>query len=226
MSQRCVSQVIVSVGIESFFFTELIKEDSNLWRYVVDVRSFIRPPPREHRTGTVFPDVAVVAQVRGSPGFQNAQYACRHVLEKYGLAIIGCRGGRHRAPTVAYSIANSFSHLIHSSLSFISIQDLLMLFRHWICEYSDASIVRHISLHSVETLCVGWKCHSFLSKFGIEFCALEFGQLITYLKPEPLESTLAGTGRVKFVGSDVEHQILLNFLLPISICACHVGFVV
>ena len=75
------------------------------------------PSLKCHRVkNAFFPDERVVTQVQESPEFGEALRRCEWVLDNYGIVLVMCKGGNHRAPTVADGMKCPGRIIIHSTL--------------------------------------------------------------------------------------------------------------
>ena len=221
MGQVRAGEVVISIGLETSLYKALSQEDYGIKQILIDVRPYIDSPPKHDRVPFDFPHPVLIKQVKENPGFAAAVAASAATLNQYGIVLIGCRAGRHRAPTVAEDFKHPHRHVIHTTKERHNLRDLLILFQHCYYEAADRIISQSLRRYPAANLCVGWACRSFVCRNGVEFCALRFGQQIRKLRIE----TVDGTGFVCFdEDSQVEHRILLCFLLPRAICLLHPGF--
>ena len=108
--------VVISLGNTTplwYYIREQIPEAEYL---IVDVTEWLRAPPRQERVKGYFPDDNVVSQIRNHDGFNKAKDACESTLGKYGIALVACKGGNHRAPTVADSMKARGRFVLHATL--------------------------------------------------------------------------------------------------------------
>ena len=100
--EECTFEYIaLSIGIECKMFAELTNIFPDLRKNVIDVRKWISAPRQHERVKGYFPDRRVVNQVKASSGFEEAVKRCQEMLRTTGIVVVGCKGGNHRAPTVA-----------------------------------------------------------------------------------------------------------------------------
>jgi len=230
MSGGSQGQVVVSAGKETDIFQYLIEHEPLLSKYSIDAREYIYAPPKKERIHAVFPDARVVKQVRESKGFFPCVAACKRVLERYGLVFVYCKAGQHRAPTVASELSDIKRHVIHLSSMHVIWEDVLMLLRHSIHPFSSVLVTAGIRTYPRGRLCVGWDCRAWMSKSGYKFPAIQFGQAVEVLGEDQqlgvlgLDDQIPGTCVIRLLESGVVCLVLSNFLLPISICALHLGF--
>ena len=58
-------------------------------------------PPKSQRKRGWFPELHITNGVKSAEGFSEAVERCEVMLRKMGIVVVACKGGRHRAPTVA-----------------------------------------------------------------------------------------------------------------------------
>ena len=144
----------------------------------------------------------------------------------YGIVLIGCKAGHHRAPTVAAEFSDPALHIIHKLLApGVTCEDLLMVINHCRLTFSHPSITHGISSYTGERLYIGWDCCYFLLSNGVPIPAMQFGQRLIHYRIEGNDPALAGTAVVRFHGSDIDRRIVLTYVLPYSICSLHPAFV-
>ena len=61
----------------------------------------LRPPPLNQRVRWTFPDPENESVLASRPGFERAVTKCQQELDQNGIVFVLCKGGNHRAPTVA-----------------------------------------------------------------------------------------------------------------------------
>ena len=108
--------VVISLGNTTplwYYIREEIPEAEYL---IVDVTQWLRAPRRQERVKGYFPDDNVVSQIRNHDGFNKPKDACESTLGKYGIALVACKGGNHRAPTVADSMKARGRFVLHATL--------------------------------------------------------------------------------------------------------------
>ena len=109
--------VVISLGKTTPLCEYILERIPEARRLLVDVTKWLRAPPRQKRVkGAYFPDDKVVSQTRQQNGFNEAVEACESTLRKYGIALVACKGGNHRAPTVADSMKSTGRLVLHATL--------------------------------------------------------------------------------------------------------------
>ena len=91
-------------GMETYLYEELTKLIPEVRRVTVDVRKWLKAPPKHERVRARFPDPRVISQVKGSCNFKEALGACLDVLREQGIVVVACKSGVHRAATVAEAV--------------------------------------------------------------------------------------------------------------------------
>jgi hypothetical protein len=109
--------VVISLGWNTELFQYICDNIPEAHVLVVDVSAIIAAPPRCRRNrNAFFPDDSVVSQVRGSTRFDEAVGRCECVLRRHGIVLVTCKGGNHRAPTVADSMKRGSRFIVHATL--------------------------------------------------------------------------------------------------------------
>ena len=109
--------VVISLGWNTELFEYICVNIPEAQELVVDVSAIISAPPRCRRErNAFFPDDSVVSQVRGARGFDEAVECCECVLRRHGIVLVMCKGGNHRAPTVADSMKRGYRFIFHATL--------------------------------------------------------------------------------------------------------------
>ena len=109
--------VVISLGNTTPLWCYIRQEIPEAKYLIVNVTEWLRAPPRQERVKGYFPDDNVVSQIRNHDGFNKAKDACESTLGKYGIALVACKGGNHRAPTVANSMKSRGRFVLHATLS-------------------------------------------------------------------------------------------------------------
>ena len=122
-------RVIVSLGLDSSLWEEARRWAPELDAVRVDVRPFLPAPPRGRRPQGNHRTPAVIALILASPRFLAARAAVDDVLYTSSIVLVGCSGGRHRAPVVA-EYAHTRAMRIHATparevASILGILDLI-----------------------------------------------------------------------------------------------------
>ena len=108
--------VVISLGNTTPLWYYIRDEIPEAEYLIVDVTQWLRAPPRQERVKGYFPDDNVVSQIRQHNRFNEAKEACESTLRKYGIALVACKGGNHRAPTVADSMKARGRFVLHATL--------------------------------------------------------------------------------------------------------------
>ena len=145
---------------------------------------------------------------------------CREVLNKYGIVLVLCKGGNHRAPTVAHELLPEGGYTVHATLGRMHALPLYVaaLIHACIRCENGAAFYRDLinaSRHprSRFQLCIGWTTYDFgecassedkmLVDHGTEVQALEMdGDLCTV--------QIQSTGYIR--------KLPVTWLLPKCIC--------
>ena len=153
MGTRFGNGVVISLGIRTYAYDQLVRMEPRICEVLVDVRSYVNAPPRHRRVNEVYPHAAIIDAVKMQCGYECCVSACAHVLRSQGIVVIGCKGGRHRAPTVASEFEMAGRHVIHLTLSSslrvemdgcvyqVTIEDAAVLLRHCIHRWDNPVIV-------------------------------------------------------------------------------------
>ena len=118
--------IIVSTGFSSYRFKELMDMLPEAWDVVVDAR-MIAVPRKEDRIPGIYPHPGIVAQVRSSWGFSKCVAASERVVQAKGVVVVACKGGNHRAPTVAGALSSNKRHTVHLTLDPVSVRSVAIL---------------------------------------------------------------------------------------------------
>lgn len=118
--------IIVSTGFLSRRFEELMDMLPEARHVVVDAR-MIAAPRKEDRIPGRYPHPPLVAQVRSSSGFSKCVAESERVVREKGVVIVACKGGNHRAPTVAEALSSNKRHTVHLTLDHVSVQSVAIL---------------------------------------------------------------------------------------------------
>ena len=94
----------------------------NFEEIVVNVAEMIRAPPRDQRIRAWFPDPQITNQVKFSRGFSRAVKRCEAMLRNKGIVVVACKGGHHRAPTVASHLRCDY--VVHCVIHYLSIDHI------------------------------------------------------------------------------------------------------
>ena len=124
---------VVSMGLETWLYHDLLKEIHNLREVVVDVRDKIKAPPKGSRIkGARYPDARVVAQIIIHEDFPLVVSNCEKVLEDRGIVVVGCKSGIRKAPTIAAAVERkSFNaYTVHCSLHQFTKTDMMLSLIH------------------------------------------------------------------------------------------------
>ena len=117
---------IVSLGLETSLWREILHWAPELEAVKVDVRDFLPAPPRRYRPRGDHRAPAVVAEIVHAPQFLLAKAAVETVLHTSSMVLVGCKSGRHRAPVVAKH-AGPPALRIHAQEAQLSAFDLLIV---------------------------------------------------------------------------------------------------
>ena len=110
--------VVISLGRETALYEYVLKEIPEAHQLVVNVASSLPAPPRHERVKRAFfPDASVVSRIRQQQGFSEVVQQCELVLQRYGIVLVMCKGGNHRAPTVADCLKRKGRFVIHATLA-------------------------------------------------------------------------------------------------------------
>ena len=82
----------------------------------------IHAPPKSRRKPGCFPAPHITNQVKSSDGFSEAVKRCEEKLRKMGIVVVVCKGGHHRAPTVASHLRCDY--VVHCVIHFLSIDHI------------------------------------------------------------------------------------------------------
>ena len=102
--------VVISLGRNTKLYSWLMENMPRCKELMVDVQDPLPAPPWAQRTPGVFPDPCVVDRIRAQKNFQYCVNLCKQKLRKYGIVLVYCKGGNHRAPTVAHELGQLFHH--------------------------------------------------------------------------------------------------------------------
>ena len=109
--------VVISLGRNTPLYWHIKNKILEAHAIIVDVAKIIPAPLKCHRVkDAFFPDECVVTQVRESKEFEEALRCCECVLGKYDIVLVTCKGGNHRAPTIADSMKRRGRFIIHATL--------------------------------------------------------------------------------------------------------------
>jgi hypothetical protein len=216
--------LVLSVGIETPLYRELSRIFPELASVTVDVREHIRAPLRADRVGGRWPDAFVVAQVSSSHGFLNAVGICREVLELEGVVVVACKGGNHRAPTVAAEVWGA-SYTIHSCTTWLGYTDIARVLMTCLRPYPEVFQDHLIQVvaddeNNRSEYTVGWDWYGFAGHVS-EVCMIRTGT------PLKLGALLRG-GLCMQVWIDNKTSIMIhiNHLVPLELVrdkqdSCH-----
>ena len=157
--------LVITMGMDTHLYRELMHWVPQVVHWTVDVRrdpehpdGWLSAPPRHERISGSWPDRGIVSQVKnfnGPAAFRAAVRACKEKLERFGVVIVCCRGGQHRAPTVGDELARHFpvGFAVHTRFLRLNINDVLSIvhvFGHCSTEIMFSSRVFHAGA-TVET---------------------------------------------------------------------------
>ena len=109
--------VVISLGWDTPLYQYITKNIPDALEVLVNVADILDPPKKEDRIkGAIFPDKDVVKQVRDHRNFEEAKECCERKLDRWHIVLVCCKGGNHRAPTVADSLKRPGRFIIHATL--------------------------------------------------------------------------------------------------------------
>ena len=158
--------VVVSFGFRTPLYTYLREEMPEAIKCIVNVQRMLpAPPPEEREPKAYFPDENVVKGVQAQKRFNEAVECCETVLKRYGLVLVMCNGGNHRAPTVAHSTKRKGRFLIHATIKnrpVVRLQLIATLVHACIeCakgpDFYSCLLRESQQVHCDTQLCVGWE---------------------------------------------------------------------
>ena len=112
-----------------------------------------------------WPARAVIDRIEALPEFGPAVTACANILQRHGIVIPVCKGGNHRAPTVAARVgANSpNAYTVHCTISHMTFDQVMLIirscFRTKVPLATYSKILRSPALRY--QLCLGWPWEGF-----------------------------------------------------------------
>jgi hypothetical protein len=205
---------VLSVGIETPLYRELSRIFPELSSVTVDVRNQIGAPPRSDRVGGRWPDAPVVAQVSSNHGFLNAVERCREVLELEGVVVVACKGGNHRAPTVAADVGGA-TYTIHSCTTRLGYTGMARALMTCLRPYPEVfqdhltQVVADVENNRSEYT-VGWDWYGFAGHVS-EVCLVRTGV------PLKLGASLrGGLCREVWIDNKTPIMIHMNHLVPLE----------
>ena len=238
--------VVISLGINTYEYRRLVEIEPSINDVLVDVRDYVHAPPRNKRASGVYPHPGIVEQVRGSRGYESCVSACSRVLLSRGIVVIGCKGGRHRAPTVASEFHADDRHVIHLTVNstccavvdgckcHVTLEDVAVLLRSCLCEWDSSHIIDGIHGYTGRGLCIGWSCKEWAPDTETRMLPVDFGQRVDIVATQDVLKT---TGVKKTDSYDVSRTdgvcyvffhdtcetrlVATSFLLPVTVCALH-----
>ena len=158
--------VVVSLGWNTGLYQYICENIPEARELVVDVSAIIPAPPRCQRDrNAYFPDDSVVSQVRGSRWYGEAVDCCNSVLRKHGIVLVACKGGNHRAPTVADGMKHQSRFIVHATLrtrNTIRYEHIAVLVYACVKSSSGDCFYRQLAQELTEKrctmqLCTGWQ---------------------------------------------------------------------
>ena len=181
--------VIVSSGVRSARFTQLLKLLPEAANVVVDVKEWLHAPRRADRIHASYPNPQIIKQVRAGKGFVPCVTHCENVLRQKGVVVVVCKGGNHRAPTVAAELSSAKRHVVHLTMDDVSVEDVAVLVGSCIgdgrlstqlCESAGGQ-----NNFGPWTCCIGWEwCWTRSgTRWSLASDPLEFGTLIHHVTP-------------------------------------------
>ena len=109
--------VVISLGWNTPIYRHITKKIPEAHNLIIDLTRFLEAPEKEERVkGACFPDENVVSQIRAHKRFNEVVEICESVLRRYGIVLVACKGGNHRAPTVADSMKSRGRFVLHATL--------------------------------------------------------------------------------------------------------------
>ena len=149
---------VISLGWDTHFYKWILAEIPEVEHLVVDVTQFLPAPPRAERIRGTFPDNGVISQVREQEGFSACVSACHEMLASRGIVLVMCKGGNHRAPTVAHEMSQRGRYVIHATLRGTSIPPAHVACLIHACVRCQSRDTFYNMLFTMpnERLCVGW----------------------------------------------------------------------
>ena len=158
--------VVISLGWNTPLYWHIKKNIPEAHAIIVDVSKIIPAPLKRHRVKKAFfPDERVVTQVQESPEFGEALRRCECVLDNYGIVLVMCKGGNHRAPTIADSMKRRGRFIIHATLrtrQYICPKDIEVLVHACVQSSTTENFYSQLTKDLVAKkyitrLCVGWQ---------------------------------------------------------------------
>ena len=157
--------VVISLGYDTQLYRHITSNIPQVGEIIVNVAKIIPAPDPDDRVPGIFPNKDVVKQVQDSTHFRRAQTECEEVLRKKEIVLVVCKGGNHRAPTVADSMKEWGRFIIHATLGrrqSIRPEDIEVLVH--ACVQSNTTmnfygqLTRNLKDKTYPTeLCVGWQ---------------------------------------------------------------------
>jgi len=157
--------VVISLGWNTQLYQHLKVNIPEVHEIIVDVSKIIPAPDKCDRVDAVFPDEGVVTQVQDSEQFKEALKCCECVLKKFDIVLVMCKGGNHRAPTIADSMKSPGRFIIHATLrtrQSICPKDIEVLVHACVQSSSTENFYSQLTRDLMEKkyitrLCVGWQ---------------------------------------------------------------------
>ena len=163
--------VVISLGRNTPLYRYIRDNLPEAQVLIVDVAHMIDPPPRPERHKGVFPEDVIVSQVRGARGFDKAVQCCESVLAKHGIVLVMCKGGNHRAPTVADSMKRDHLFIVHATLAtryHLRRRNIAVLVHACVKSKSGDSFYRQLTQELEEKrcdirFCAGWQARDLVT---------------------------------------------------------------
>lgn len=157
--------MVLSIGIATRLYEDLVDLLPEVEDVTVDIRQWIKAPHRSQRIRAVFPDERVKYQVKSSAGFEQALDACNRILRRFGIVVIGCKSGVHRAPTMSEIVQEQARnpYVVHCCVRNVSALEAAVLVRSCIHSRKFSTAIHAGQLVNMKRqICLGWKWYGYV----------------------------------------------------------------
>ena len=210
---------VISLGWDTDVYRWLLAEIPEVVQLTLDVTRFLPAPPRAERIRGTFPDNGVICQVREQEGFSACVSACHEVLASHGIVLVMCKGGRHRAPTVAHEMSQKGRYVVHATLRWPSISPahVACLIHACVrCRSRDTFYNMLLTMPN-QRLCVGWSPgNPDTRETHTEVPYVKHGARVQVLEADETDCV------VRVAPTEYTCKLPLTWLLPESVCQSYV----